>query len=287
MNGGDGVFGSVVGGNALHRCQHDLTSPILGLFTGLALDRLGESDGVALRLLANRFEELGLRFGRRHAADALEGSDVVLLRPGQFLAALLELAFTIQKLSVALLEYVGPHIQLLVARKQPGLEKCEFGALGPSLDLRLTQEAHLFVLRREDQLLLLGPGLGDDSSRLLLCGLDGRVGEKASRKKANDHAHDKGSRSGDGRKGEFHMNLPPTRSCCATGGTCIGVEAAPNPRLVSSSGARPCGCRVVNDSDWRRRWNVGPATACTFRHVVYGARRNRSRNPCIRAGPFL
>ncbi len=60
VDGADRVLGGVVRRDALHRRDDDLAGALLGLVAGRSLDRLGDADCVALRLVADRLEELGL-----------------------------------------------------------------------------------------------------------------------------------------------------------------------------------------------------------------------------------
>ena len=219
MDGGDGVLGGVVGGDALHRRDDDLASSLVGLFPSLALYRLGQTDGVALRLVADGLEQMGLGLGGGHAADTLESGNVLLLGTGQFLPTLLELALAIEQLPIALLEHVGPHVELFVAGQQPALERGQLGAFGAGLVLGLALEMELLVLRGEDQLLLLGSGLGHDPSGLLVRALKCLVGHDAAGEEPDTDAHE-GGHDDSGHKGDgIHMNLPPTRSDDATGCT--------------------------------------------------------------------
>ena len=135
------MLGRVIGGDALHRGDHDLTSPILGLFAGLALDRLGQADGVALGLLADRLQKLSLGLLGAHAADALEGRDVLLLGSGQLLAGVLQLPLAVEELAVPLLEHVRAEIELFVTGEQPGLQRPQLRSFGAGLVLGLAAES--------------------------------------------------------------------------------------------------------------------------------------------------
>ncbi len=115
----DGVLGGVVGGDALHRRDDDVAGLVLGLLAGTALDRAGDLDGVVLGLLADGLDEDGLGVLGRHARDALEGRDLLLLGARQLLAGLVELALAVEELAVALLEHVAALVELLVALEEP------------------------------------------------------------------------------------------------------------------------------------------------------------------------
>ena len=211
MDRADGVLGGVVRGDALHRREDDLAGPILSLVAGRPLDGLADPNAVALGLVADRFEELGLGIFGTHAADPLQGRHVLKLFLGELLAGNLVLAFAIQQLAVALLEHVRPEIELLVSGQQTAFESGKLGPLGASLVLGFALQAHLLVFGFENQFLLLGARLGDDSIVLVLGALDGLIGDLTAKQEANDHAHHKGGHNGRGHKGGFHMNLPPIR----------------------------------------------------------------------------
>jgi hypothetical protein len=205
------MFGGVVRGDALHRGDDDLAGALLSLVAGFALDLLCQADGIAIGFVANSFQQLGFCLRCGHAADALEGGHVFLVGAGEFLAGALEFSLAVQELSIALLEHVGAHVELLVAGKKPALEGGEFAALGSGFVFGLALEPHLLVLGGEDQLLLLGPCLGDDAGGLLLRALDGLVGDYAAAQEPKTSAH-KSSHDDGGHKGDhIHMNLPPTQ----------------------------------------------------------------------------
>ncbi len=160
------VLGGVVRGHALHRGDHDVAGLLLGPFARGALDGAAELDRVVLGLLADGLEQDRLGVLGRHAGDALEGDDLLLLSAGEVFAGLVELALAVEQLAVALLEHVRALVELLVAREEPALEAGELVALGAGLVLGLALEAELLVLRLEDELLLAGPCLGLDAARL-------------------------------------------------------------------------------------------------------------------------
>ena len=213
------MLGRVIGGDALHRRDDDFAGPLLPLFARLAFDGLGQTDGVALRFLADGLEQLRLRLCCRHAADAFERRHVVLLGSGELLAAYLELALPIEQLAVALLEHVGAHVELLIASQEAALQNRQFGSFGAGLVFCLALQPQLLVFGCKDQFLLLCSRFGDDPSGLLLSRLDGLVGDNAASDEAHEHARNKGSHHDDGHKGGIHIHLPPTRSDDATGGT--------------------------------------------------------------------
>ena len=159
----DRVLGGVVRGHALHRGDDDVAGLVLGVVASGPLDGAGELDGVVLGLLADRLEQDRLGVLRRHARDALERGDLLLLRAGEVLAGLVEIAVALQELAIALLEHVRPLIELLVTGQQASLQAGELRALGPRLVLGLALEAQLLVLRLEDELLLAGARLGLDA----------------------------------------------------------------------------------------------------------------------------
>ena len=97
---GHGHLGRVVGHDALDGRDHDVARLVLGLVAGLALDGAGDAHGVILGLCPDRFEELRLGLLATHLADPLQGRDLLLLRPGELLAAGLELAFAVDELAV-------------------------------------------------------------------------------------------------------------------------------------------------------------------------------------------
>ncbi len=136
---------------------------------------------------------------------------MLLLGLGELLAAGLELALAVEELAVALLEHVGPKVELLVAGEQTALQAGELRSLGPGFVLGLALQPELLVLGLEDQFLLLGARLRDDACGFVLGALDGLVGNLAASQETNDHAHGKGGHSGCGHKGDFHINLPPVR----------------------------------------------------------------------------
>ena len=168
----DRVLGGVVRGDALHRRDDDLAGLVVGLLAGPALDRPGELDGVVLGLLADRLEQDPLGVLGRQPGHALEGGDLLLVGPAELLALVLDLALAVDELAALLLEHVGALVELLVAGEQPALEVLELRALGAGLVLGLALQAQLLVLGLEDQVLLLGPGLGHDARGLVLGGLD-------------------------------------------------------------------------------------------------------------------
>ena len=184
------VLRGVVGGDALDRGDHDVAGLLVGLVAGLALDRPGELDRVVLGLLADRLEEERLGVLGRHAADPLERRDLLLVGLRDGLPGGLELALAVEELAVALLEHVGPLVELLVALEEPALERRELVALRPGLVLRLALEAQLLVLRLEDQLLLAGARLGLDPAPLGLGRLHRLRGPVAAGKHANDGSSD-------------------------------------------------------------------------------------------------
>ena len=143
-----------------------------------------------LGLLADRLEEERLGVLGRHAADPLERRDLLLVGLRDGLPGGLELALAVEELAVALLEHVGPLVELLVALEEPALERRELVALRPGLVLGLALEAQLLVLRLEDQLLLAGARLGLDPASLGLGRLHRLRGPVAAGKHANDGSSD-------------------------------------------------------------------------------------------------
>ena len=186
------MLGGVVRGHALHRGEDDVAGLVLGLLAGGALDGAGELDGVVLGLLADRLEQDRLGVLGRHARDALEGGDLLLLGAGEVLAGLVELALALEELAVALLEHVGALVELLVALQQASLEAGELGALGAGLVLGLALHAQLLVLRLEDELLLAGARLGLDAAGLGCRGLHRLRGPDAAREHAEYGSADGG-----------------------------------------------------------------------------------------------
>ena len=183
---GDRVLGGVVGRDALDRGDDDVARLVLGLVARLALDGPGEAHGVVLGLVADGLEELRLGLVAAHAADPLEGGDLLLLGPRELLAMVVQLALAIEQLAVALLEHVGALVELLVALEEPVLEAADLGPLGARLVFGLALQADLLVLGLEDEVLLLGPGLGDDATGLLLGVLDGLAAPEATHDETED-----------------------------------------------------------------------------------------------------
>ena len=125
VDDGHRVLGGVVGGDPLDRGHDDVAGLLVGLLDALALDRAGELDGVVLGLLADGLEEDALRLIGGDAADPLERRDLLLVGAGEVLARLVEVALAIEQLPIALLEHVGPLVELLVALEEPALERGE------------------------------------------------------------------------------------------------------------------------------------------------------------------
>ena len=103
--------------------------------------------------------------------DALEGRDLLLRRLGEVLLGLVELAFALEQLAVALLEHLRALVELLVALDQATLLGRELVAPGPRFFFGLTRQAKLLVLCLEDELLLAGPCFGLDAAGFRLRGL--------------------------------------------------------------------------------------------------------------------
>ena len=172
MDDGHGVLRGVVRGHPLHRGEDDVAGLVRGLLAGAPLDRPGELDGVAFGLLADRLEEHPLGVLGREAADRLEGRDPLLVELLQLLAALVELDLLLEELAVPLLEHVGALVELLVAGMEAPLQVGELSAPRAGVLLGLALEADLLLLGLEDQVLLLGPGIRDDASGLLVGNLE-------------------------------------------------------------------------------------------------------------------
>ena len=178
-----------------------------------------------------------------HAADLLERQDLLLVRVGDLLTGLVDLTLAVEDLAVALLEHVGPLVELLVALEEPALEVGELGPLGPGLVLGLALEADLLLLRLEDEVLLLAARLLDDRGGLLLGLLDPAAGEDPARQESENGS------AGEGQQGHRRTTadpscLPPVRpsgrrSCCGvrpgSGGAgnetarCVALRAAHQP----------------------------------------------------------
>src|SRR5207244_7053835 len=106
------------------------------------------------------------------AAHLLQGRHTLGVELADLLALAVEVDLALEELAVALLEHVGPLIELLVAGEEPALERGDLVAAGAGLLLGLASEPDLLFLRLEDQVLLLGPGVGDDPAGFLLGDLD-------------------------------------------------------------------------------------------------------------------
>src|SRR4029077_14421528 len=127
-----------------------------------ALDRAGELHSVMLGFLANRLEEDAPRVVGGHATDLLEGEDTLRVQLAEVLALAVQLDLALEELPVPLLEHVGALVELLIARDQAAFLARELGAAGAGFVLGLAKEANLVFLGLEDEVLLLGPGIGDD-----------------------------------------------------------------------------------------------------------------------------
>ena len=117
---------------------------------------------------SSRTASMRIAFGvlGRHVGDPLERDDLLAVGSGEVLAGLVELAFAIEQLAIALLEHVGALIELFVALEEPAFEAGQLGAAGAGLFLGLALHPQLLVLGLEDEFLLAGAGLGLDAARL-------------------------------------------------------------------------------------------------------------------------
>ena len=127
-------------------------------------------------------------------------------------ALAIELLFAAEELAVALLEHVGTLVELLVALEQSALEVAQVGALGAALLVSLALEAYLLFLGLEDELLLLGSGLGQDALRPSPGGLDGlrRPGGHAQRNQGPARPRSPRQDDRHGRRGR--SSVPPSES---------------------------------------------------------------------------
>ena len=208
----DRVLGGVLRSHPLHRGDDDVAGLVLGLLAGAPLDRPGELDRVVLGLLADGLDQDGLGILGRQAGDAFERGDLLRMRPCELVAGLVQLALALQQLPIALLEHVGPLVELLVTLEEPALEAGQLASAGSRLFLRFALQPELLVLRLEDQLLLAGPRLRFDPTRLGGGGLDRLGGPDAP-----DQCAEYGSADGgpDGHRQDnwrIHSCLPPIRT---------------------------------------------------------------------------
>jgi hypothetical protein len=200
------VLGGVVRGDALDRGDDDVAGLLVGLVAGLSLDRPGELDGVVLGLLADGLEQQSFRVLGGDAAHALERGYLLLVGFREGLLRDVELALSLEKLPIALLEHVGALVELFVPLEEPPLERRELVALRPRLVLGLALEAQLFVLRLEDQLLLAGACLGLDPAPLGLGRLHRLRGPEAAGKHANHGPSDGRDRGHRNENQRFHSS---------------------------------------------------------------------------------
>ena len=227
----DRVLGRVVRGHALHRGQDDVAGLVLGFVARGALDRPGDLDGIVLRLRPDRLDEHALGVVGAHAGDALEGVDLLLVRAGEVLLGLVELALAVDQLAIALLEDLGALVQLLVAGGQAPFLGGQLVASRPGLVLGLALEAELLVLGLEDELLLAGSSLGLDSAGFGLGGLhrlrcpqaadgDAEYGSAGRGHDGHSHDHDR-----------IHRCPPARTGSC--GRTCQVSDGVVPTRTVS------------------------------------------------------
>ena len=191
---------------------HDhVACPLLGRLTRGSLDRTREPHGIVLCLVPHLLQQGRLGLVDGHLADLLQGHDLLLACAAEFLPLALEFLLLDQQLSVALLQHVRALIELLVPLQQPTLQVAEVGPLGAAFLLQLPLEADLFLLRLEDEVLLLGARLRNDAACLVLRGLDGLVRDDAARHEANGQAS--GDRGQDDHDGDDIVHgVPPVRT---------------------------------------------------------------------------
>ena len=210
MDDRDGVLGRVVGGDPLDGGHDDVARLVLGVLAGGPLDGPRDLDRVVLGLLADRLDEDGLGVLGRHVGDPLERDDLLGMGAGEVFAGLVELTLPFQQLAIALLEHVGPLVELLVTLEEPALEAGQLRPPSPGLLFGLALHPQLLVLGLEDELLLARAGLGFDPTRLGGSRLHGLGGPEAAQEYANGDATS-GGQDGHRQEGQgFHLQFLPS-----------------------------------------------------------------------------
>ena len=153
---------------------------------------------------------IGLGVLGRHVGDPLERDDLLGMGAGEVLAGLVELTFPFQQLAIALLEHVGPLVELLVALEEPALEAGQLRPPGPSLLFGLALHPQLLVLGLEDELLLASAGLGFDPTCFGGRRLHRLRGPQAAQQYANGDTTS-GGQDGHRQEGQgFHLQFLPS-----------------------------------------------------------------------------
>ena len=185
--------------------------------------------------------------------------DLLLVGAGDLLAGLVDLALAVEELAVALLEHVGPLVELLVALEEPALEVGELGPLGPGLVLRLALEADLLVLGLEDEVLLLAPRLSTIRAAFSSASLIPRLAKMPARQESEY-----------GSAGERPTGPPPLRRA-------VSIVSSSRPTVRSkvcsvTAGSGGAGTRCASRSGPASAWverREGPRRCCDLR-TAYG-----------------
>ena len=177
---------------------------------------------------ASRRIALGLLGGQ--AGDPLERGDLLLAEPGELLALL---SRSRSRSPILRLASSSMSARWSSCSSRASSRRSRFGARRacPGLVLGLALEAELLVLRLEDHVLLLGPGLGHDPGGLLLGGLDRLARPDA----AGDEPHGDADDGGDQRprrRREFHLRFLPSGGVSRRRRCAYQVRATPHRRSL-------------------------------------------------------
>jgi hypothetical protein len=158
----------------------------------VALDLAHLVLGLRLRLTHDLRDQALACLTGGQARDALELDELALLELGELGALLVELGLAGDERGVALLEDGHLTIERLLPVKESALGALERGALLTRLFLGGTTEVERLVLAFEDDLLLLGAGLGHEAGPVLFRVLHGVGGDDAPRDESDGDSDDGG-----------------------------------------------------------------------------------------------
>ncbi len=198
MDDGDRRLGRVVRGHSLHDGGEDPPRPLLPILERVALDVAHPMRGLGLGLLLDFADQRVARLGRRQAADLLERGQLLVAEGSQ--AGLLGLGLGDSLLGHCLppVEGLGLAVENLGSVQQEALLALEIGPTLAGLFFGRPLGLEDLVLALEDDLLLLGSGVGYQSLgiRLGVSDLGGRPHP------ARDIPEDQAEDAGDHRNGD-------------------------------------------------------------------------------------
>jgi hypothetical protein len=155
----------------------------------------------ASALVDDLLDEAVARLGHRQAAHPLQLDELALVELGEARALRLDGPLLLLERLLAALESLDLAIEALRPVEEEALLALEVGALLPRLVLGSALGLEGLVLALQHDLLLLGPGLGDDPFGVALRVADGGGGEVAAREVADpdaDHQRSERHEDGDG-----------------------------------------------------------------------------------------